>query len=147
MHILFIETDLLDKQIIDLLMEDARRSSKVLSKHLNVNSSTIRRRIKRLVEKEIIQIVAFPEPDKVGLHTEAIIALSVSHENSASVLEKLRGYPEVRWAAAMSGRFDIMAYVWLPTTDDLYKFIRVIGGIEGVTQSETSICLHVYKRP
>ncbi|MFC2036116.1 Lrp/AsnC family transcriptional regulator [Chloroflexota bacterium] len=142
-----METDLLDRQIIDLLMEDAHRSSEVLAEYLNVSSSTVRRRMKRLVEQGIVHIVALPQPNKVGLFSEAIIALDVSHDKTSLVLEQLNGYPEVRWAAATSGRFDIMLYVWLSTTDDLHNFINELGKLDGVLQSETFICLHVAKSP
>jgi len=139
--------DSLDKRIIELLIQDTRQSSIALAKKLNVSSSTIRRRLNRLVEKGVVHIIAFPEPAKIGLAVEAIIALDVSHEKVDAILQALRKYPQVRWVAATSGRFDIMAYVWLNSTKELYKFIETeIGKLEGITKSETFICLHVEKR-
>lgn len=139
--------DKLDRELINILMKDARRSSSVLGKQLNVSSSTIRRRMKRLVEEGVANIIAVPEPSKVGLMVEAIIALDISHEKVDSTLKALRDYPQVRWVAATSGRFDVMAYVWLDSTEELYKFIEnEVGKLEGVIKSETFICLHVEKR-
>jgi len=40
-------TGLLDEWLIALLSEDARQSSQVLAKQLNVSSSTVRRRISK----------------------------------------------------------------------------------------------------
>ncbi|MEE8418967.1 MAG: Lrp/AsnC family transcriptional regulator [Dehalococcoidales bacterium] len=148
-YILIMSTsiDPLDRQLIDILMKDARRSSIVLGKQLNVSSSTIRRRIKRLVEEGVANIVAVPEPSKVGLMVEAIIALDVSHEKIDSILQALGDYPQVRWVAATSGRFDVMVYLWLVSTEELYRFIEnEVGKLEGVLKSETFICLHVEKR-
>jgi len=142
-----MKIDSIDRQLIDLLMQDAHRTSEELARYLNVNSSTVRRRMKRLVEQGVINIAAIPKPSEVGLSTEAIIAFDVPHEKIDSVLEKLHGYPQVRWAAAMSGRFDIMALVWLRSTDDLHKFILELGKLEGVIKTETFICLHVAKSP
>jgi len=139
--------DSLDKQLIDLLTQDARQSSDVLGKRLDVSSSTIRRRVKKLIEQGIINIIAVAEPVKVGLSVEAVIAFDVSHEKVNSILKAIRKYPQVRWAAAMSGRFDIMALVWFDSTEDLYMFMEnEIGNIGGVLKSETFICLHVEKR-
>ncbi len=140
--------DSFDEQLINLLMQDASKSSEVLAKQLNVHSSTIRRRIQRLVEQKRIRIIALPEPKDVGLHLEAVIALDVTHDKLNFALEVLSKYPQVRWLAATSGRFDIMTYVWFHSTDELYKFVETeIGSLEGLKNSETFICLHVAKHP
>ncbi len=139
--------DSLDRQLIELLMQDARRSSEVLAAQLDVSSSTVRRRVKRLTDEGIVHIVALPEPGKIGLFVEAIMTVNVSHERIHSVIEVLREYSQVRMAAVTSGRFDIMAYVAFQSTEELYRFIEdKIRGLERVTGSETFICLHVEKR-
>ena len=140
--------DRMDEQLVNLLVQDARKSSKVLAKQLHTSSSTVRRRIQRLVERGIIHIVAMPEPHKVGLSLEAIIALNVVHEKINLAIEALSNQPSVRWVAATSGRFDVMAYVWLASTDELYNFLEnKIGKLEGLKNSDTFICLHVAKHP
>jgi len=138
----------IDEQLINLLMQDARKSSEVLAKQLNVHSSTIRRRIKKFVEQKKIHIIALPEPKEIGLPLEAVIALDVAHDKLNSVTEALSKHPNVRWVAVTSGRFDIMAYVWLHSTNELYKFVETeIGSLEGLKNSETFICLNVSKHP
>jgi len=139
--------DSIDRQLIDLLLQDAHRTSEELAKPLNVNPSTVRRRMKRLVEQGIIRIVAIPKPSEIGLSTDAIIAFNVPNGKVVSVLEKLHRYPQIRWAAATSGRFDIMAHTWIKSTEELHKFILELGKIEGVTKTETFICLRVGKSP
>lgn len=59
--------DSLDTQLIELLMKDANVSSTSLATQLNVSSSTVRRRMKDLLEKEIIRITAAPNLEKLGL--------------------------------------------------------------------------------
>jgi hypothetical protein len=44
-------TVLLDERLIELLSQDARQSGQALAEHLNVSSSTIRRRISKLVKR------------------------------------------------------------------------------------------------
>jgi Lrp/AsnC family transcriptional regulator for asnA, asnC and gidA len=70
--------DLLDTQIIELLMKDANVSSTSLAKQLNVSSSTVRRRMKDLLEQKIIRITAVPNLEKFGLPVVAFISLEVS---------------------------------------------------------------------
>ena len=139
--------DSLDNRIIELLLEDAHQSSVVLGKQLGVSSSTIRRRLNRMVEKGVIKIVAYPDPNSIGLGVVAIITLNVSHDKLDKVMKELRDYTKIKWVAAISGRFDIMATVWIESTEELYKFLEnEIAKIEGITKSETFICLHVEKR-
>ncbi len=139
--------DSLDRELIDLLVQDARRSSQVLAKKLNVSSSTVRRRMKKLTDQGTIRIIALPEPGRLGLFIEALIALDISHRKAELIVQELRKNPEVVWVAAISGRFDIIALVWLSSIEDLYRFTEEkVGVLEGVTDTETFICLHL-ERP
>ena len=53
--------DSLDEQLINLLAKDAKQSSEVLARQLCVSSSTIRRRMKKLVQGGVLRITALPE--------------------------------------------------------------------------------------
>ena len=46
-------TELLDERLIELLSQDARQGSEALAKRLNVSSSTVRRRISKLVNQGV----------------------------------------------------------------------------------------------
>jgi DNA-binding Lrp family transcriptional regulator len=69
--------DDLDKQIIEQLVKDGRKSSKELSKQLHVDSSTIRRRVHRLIQEKIIHVIALPVMAKAGYPVQAITGLNV----------------------------------------------------------------------
>ncbi len=86
-------TGLLDERLIELLSQDARQSSQALAKQLNVSSSTIRRRISKLVKRGVLRFVALVEPAEVGFYLRAIIAFDVEHDKVREVMELLRG----RW--------------------------------------------------
>jgi Lrp/AsnC family transcriptional regulator for asnA, asnC and gidA len=148
MHIMSTKIDSLDEEIINLLMQDARHTSIALANELNVDSSTVRRRIRRLLDEKVMHFVALPEPERIGLSAEAVIALNIDHENIQSALEVLRDSSKIRWAAVTSGRYDVIVYVWCYSINDLYQFIETeIAKIEGLSSSETFICMHVEKRP
>jgi len=48
-------TGLLDERLIELLSQDARQSSQALANQLNVSSSTVRRRISKLVKRGVLR--------------------------------------------------------------------------------------------
>ncbi len=139
-------TDSIDRRLIELLQENAHRSSGALAKLLGVSSSTVRRRTKALVQKEVIRFVANPDPVKLGYTIMAISAFDIDHANLQPVLETLNNRADIHWLAAVSGRFDAMASVWATSTDELFKWLDEIGKIEGIKNIETFICLHIRKR-
>jgi len=138
--------DSLDEQLVQLLQSDARQSSEVLAKQLHVSSTTIRRRLRKLIQSGVIRIVAAVDPSKVGLPLVAVIAYNVSYDKIDSVLHVLASQSEVKWLSTTAGRFDIVATTQFPSTDALFNFMqRVMSKAEGVKGSEMFICLHVEK--
>jgi DNA-binding Lrp family transcriptional regulator len=134
--------DAIDEKLIEILMKDAHQSSVTLAKQLGVSSSTIRRRIKRLYKQGVMRIVARPESDKIGFSLRVVIALDVIHEKVGSVLKILSERTDVHWLSATSGRFNIIAIVWFPSTDKFYEFTEnVTSRLQGVRNIETFICL------
>ncbi len=139
--------DLLDTQIIELLMKNANVSSTSLAKQLNVSSSTVRRRMKDLLEQDTIRIKATPNLEKFGLPVVAFISLEVSHEKIKSVLKSLSAYPHAAWVGATSGLFNVRTVWWVRSTEELYNILESeIGKIDGINRIETSICLQIEKR-
>ncbi|MFC2005953.1 Lrp/AsnC family transcriptional regulator [Chloroflexota bacterium] len=140
--------NLLDKRLVDLLAEDAHQSSEVLAKQLRVSSSTVRRKINKLLQQKVIRIIAKPDPSKIGLPLAAMISFNVAHESLNLVIKALSKRPEVKFLAATSGRFDLIATLWFSSTDELYNFMESeVAKLEGVRNTETFVCLHVAKRP
>ena len=139
-------TDSIDDQLITLLVRDARKSSNVLAKQLKVSSATIRRRIKKLISSETLNIIGVVDPVKIGFPLTAVINLDVSHDKLESTLELLIEQPEIRWASTTTGRFDILAIGWFRSVTHLHEFIaNKLIQIQGLKDSETSICLDIKK--
>ncbi len=136
--------DLLDKQLIELLEEDARKSSDIIARKLKVSPATVRRRIRKLIQDGTMRIAAIVDPAKVGLPLAAILAIDVDHEKLESVIENLAKQPEINWFSTTTGRFDIIALARFPSTDALSQFVQKrLTKIEGVKDSETFVCLHM----
>jgi len=138
--------DALDERLIRLLEKDSRQSSEVLAKQLGVSPATVKRRIKKLVQEDVIRHVVVVNLDKVGMNLTAVISLDVAHDKLGSTLRALAGRPEVRWVSTTTGRFDIIVLVHLHSNDELSEFMEnVVAKLEGVKDSETSICLRRQK--
>ena len=138
--------DSIDQLLISLLADNARQTSEALAKQLGVNPSTVRRRLQVLLKNEVIRIVALPDPDMIGLSFRAVIAFDVAHEKLDSVVEQLQLRPEVQWLSITTGRFDVIAIVWFPSSEEFFTFIQTeVGALEGVRDTETFVCLNAGK--
>jgi Lrp/AsnC family transcriptional regulator for asnA, asnC and gidA len=139
--------DKLDEQIMILLEQNARQSSQVVAKKLNVSSATIRRRLNLLIKSGVLRIIAFKDFEKAGLPVGVIIGLNIDHHLVDSVMEEIRKQPEVHWACTTTGRFNAILCAHFRSNEDFSLFLRKkIAGIKGIKDSETFMCLHVEKQ-
>ena len=138
--------DSLDQKILQRLSHDARQSSEALAKDLNVSPSTVRRRINRLIENDVLRIAGIVNPAKAGYTLMAVIGIDAAHDRLDAVVSQLAGRPEVRWIATTTGRFDIVTLASFRSTEDLGKFLQQeLPKMDGVRNSETFVCLRVEK--
>jgi len=136
----------MDQKLVSLLAKNARQTSEALARQLGVNPSTVRRRLQTLIKNQVIRIVALPDPDKVGFAFRAVVAFDVVHEKMDMVIEQLRLRPEVQWLSVTTGRYDIIAIVWFPSSEEFFTFMQTdVGALDGVRDTETFVCLHAGK--
>ena len=122
--------DELDRKIIGILQQDGRASNAKIARQLGVSEGTIRRRLKRLIEDEAIQVLALPEPSKLGYNTEAIVALQVDPGKIEDVATALASAPQALNVSITTGAFDLFAWVALPSPEDLHSFLLgTVGNI------------------
>jgi Lrp/AsnC family transcriptional regulator, regulator for asnA, asnC and gidA len=138
--------DQVDREIIRLLQRDGRTSNTEIGRALGLTETTIRKRIGRLVGEGLVNIVAVPTPEAVGMTTSAIIGISVQLVSLHKVSEKLVACPEVRYIGLSTGRYDVIVEAFFDDHEHLLEFISTtLGGMEGVTGVETSLILKVAK--
>ena len=134
--------DYLDEKIITILKGDGRASNAGIAREVGVSEGTVRRRLKRLVKEDYIQIVAIPDATKLGFESQALIGIQVQPDKIEEVANRLSDLSEVNWVAMTTGTFDIFAWATLRTAEALGVFLRhQIGTIDGVRRSETFVNL------
>ena len=134
--------DATDERLIHLLEQNARQSSEVIAKQLGISPATVRRRIRKLVDSDILRIAAAVDRNSIGYPLAAVIAFDVVHDKLESALKLLADRQEVKWVSTTTGRFDILALAWFRSTEELADFVQnKMAKIDGVRDSETFICL------
>jgi len=142
--------DELDFAILAELESNARITVSELAKRLSSPKSTIRDRIQRLEENEVIRgYTAIIDPRKLGLGIKAVIkvtrAQNVSLEDSLYEPAKLL---EVTSVQALTGDTDELITVYARDVDDLKDIIyKKVGLLPGLTWLNTGIVLDEISSP
>jgi len=137
-----------DRQIIALLQRDGRLSNVEIGRQLGLAEGTVRKRLEHLIAKNVIRIIALAEPAAFGLTTHVLIGIQAELGELSSVAQCLAQMPEVYSVSVITGSFDIMIEVALPSSDRLLPFlIDKVSALPGVKRTETSQVMQVVKHP
>mgnify|MGYP006120259017 CR=1 FL=1 len=143
-----VPLDLVDHRILEWLSKDARTSNRKIASELGVAEGTVRARIKRMEEENLIRITAitnihcFPNPSL------AYIGVEVERTSqAANVAKQLAKMSEIGFVGLMMGRFDILAITMVQSNDELAEFIHQhITSIEGVRRTESMLGVKFVKQ-
>ena len=142
--------DDVDKRIIRILEKNAHQSSDKIARSLNVSSSTVRRRINRLIKEKVLRIQAVADPRYMGYAVAASIGLKVDNSRLKYISDYLIKKPNVLFLSLTTGRWDLSFMAWFQSIEDLSDFINtVLNPLEGIVDKEVTILTAVkkYVRP
>ncbi len=133
--------DDLDMKILSELTKDASISIPQLSKKLNINSSVLYSRIKRLTKRELIRkFTVVINESQLGINIKATVGINRDPKLKETIHNELIKIPEIRSLIEVTGRFDIILSVFTRTLEELHKVvIERIGKIEGIQATETFV--------
>ena len=133
--------DNLDLQILSELSNDASISVPRLSKKIDVNSSVIYSRIKRLVKRKLIERFTIVVNDaELGFSVKALTGINMDSKKRDHIIEELFKIDGVREIAEVTGRFDILVTMYSKSLEQMHKIVsEKIGRIDGVQSSESFI--------
>jgi DNA-binding Lrp family transcriptional regulator len=143
-----VDVDALDEAIIKTLRADGRRSNRRIGQELGVSEGTIRSRIKRLQEANLMRIVAWVDPEALD-QTGHVLYLrlrlqSVDPRSAAIELAKISrvtstsatiGWPSVTLMAVAKDRRE---------SRDILAAVRAVAGVIDVDLHEL-VDIHFYR--
>ena len=133
--------------MVELLQLDGRLSIASLARDLGVTEVTARRKLKRLLDDGIIQVVATVDPFDVGYESPVIVGLKVEKPKLDHIARLLSELPQVRYVGASTGRVDLIIEVVVRTNQDLADFLLdELGSMAGVIDTETNLIVRIYKQ-
>ncbi len=139
--------DDLDKKILAYLQREGRTTFVTLASYLGVSEGTIRKRVKRLEENDVMKTMGVTDPLKMGLDTVAFVWFKIDRHYMDSVIEALQSLSSVRYLVVTTGGHDLVAMVVLPSRTKLVSLLNEeLANIEGIVSTETSIVLQIHKQ-
>jgi DNA-binding Lrp family transcriptional regulator len=128
-----------DRRLVAALQIDGRASWRQIGQLAGVSESTAARRAQRLFDDGLVRVTAVADPARCGFGQAALIRLACEVGATRRVSQQLAERDDVRFVALVTGGYDLVLELIVPTRDDLANFlIEELTSIAGVRQSATS---------
>ncbi|TFC26609.1 AsnC family transcriptional regulator [Cryobacterium sp. TMT1-3] len=133
-----------DMRLIEALELDGRAPVRVLAEALRLPESSARHRMTRLIDGEIIRVVAVPNRNFGRAHTIAL-GLGVRHKGVSGPCVEVLSKLGVEFIATTTGDFGIIATAVFVTLRDANDFVEVLRREPTVVGISTWIHLQILK--
>lgn len=141
-----LSIDNLDKEILKLLIWDARLSYREIARQLKLSVGTVIDRLKKLqVSRVITGYSANVDIKKLGYDITAIIELIAPKLNLKKSLEKLTAMHNVNAIYHTTGDIDIIIIAKFKTIDEINSFLERLYNEVEIIRSETRIVFDTIK--
>jgi DNA-binding Lrp family transcriptional regulator len=142
--------DNIDRQIVALLRDDARRSFQSIGIRVSLSAPAVKRRVDRLEDEGVIRgYAARVDPGRFGWSTHAHVALYCEGRMAAAEVRDAVGHhPEVEAAYTVAGEASAILHVRARDTTHLEETLERIRDHPGITRTQTQIVLStLFERP
>ena len=138
--------DKIDQKILLELQKDGRQSYIDLAKLLHVSETTVRNRVKRLLDQNIMNIMAIPNLETLGYGFMGIMGIQVRLADLRTVARQLIELPNICYLANVTGRYDLIALVITKSSNEYSDLVEnVISPLPSIMRTETFVNLRIYK--
>ena len=139
------EIDQLDLKIIGFLQKNGRIAYSDIARSIDAPEATVRYRVKRLLDEEIISISAFLNAGKVKHETVAYIELEVDPSFLETRLKRLMSMEEISYIASVTGEFDVMLEYIYRDNIDLLTFLNSLKRDKSIKRLKSRTILKIHK--
>jgi len=143
--------DELDRKILALVQQDARRAADAIGAEIGLSASAVQRRIARLREEGVITAeVAIVDPRSVGRSLTLIVDIEVERERPElmAVLKRwIAGEPAIQEAWYVTGDGDFVLVVTARHVEDYDALMqKLVSENSNVRRFRTRVALGTLKR-
>lgn len=135
-----------DQAIIDVLKADGRARLEFIARQVGLSESSVARRMERILGDTRATIRTLVEPGLMGLPVEAQLWVQTTPQLIDRLGTELATAPQVRYAAAIAGDYQLLVDVTMRNQGDLYRFISDSRWGESITRVRTAMVIGARKR-
>jgi Lrp/AsnC family transcriptional regulator for asnA, asnC and gidA len=139
------QLDQTDAAIVEQLYESPRMAFREIARRLGVSEATVRTRVRRLQDAQVLRFTAFVDPAGFGHGVLAVALVDVAAAQHDAVVKKLSEWPEVVYLSTLFGRHSLQLQLSGETEQHLWQLIQDLSGIDGVTDVQAQIEVKVHK--
>ena len=135
--------DSVDKEIIYLLMDNAKTSLAHISTHVGISTTAVHQRIKKLEQAGVIEnSISFLNPRKVGYKVTSYMGVFLDQPSHyQDIIKALKEVNEIVEAHYTTGNYTVFLKVLAKDNDHLMEILSKIQKLKGVMRTETFISL------
>ena len=138
--------DDVSKAIIEQLQADGRTSYATIAKRVGLSDAAVRVRVQRLLDNDVMQIVAVTAPLQLGFTRQAMVGIRTEGDTQL-VADRLTAMTEVTYVVTTAGSFDLIVEVVCEDDEELLDLVsRRIRILAGVASTETFVYLKLNKQ-
>ncbi len=134
--------NVIDKKIIDELRKNSRETNKVIAEKIGMSEGTVRNRIRKLLDDNIIRRFTVDLGTSRGFMAVVLLESDPSKPTNA-IVEKMLAISDVVKVYESAGRWDIVTLVDTQSPEKFNDVIEEIRSIGGIVDTETLTVLKV----
>jgi len=139
--------DSIDRQILMCLKENARENATNIGARINLSTSAVIERIKKLENSGVIEkYTVLIDQNVLGRELTAFISVSLEHPKyNEGFVEQINARDSVAECYYIAGDFDFLLKVITRSGKSLEAVLNYIKAIPGVSRTRTSVVLSTSK--
>ena len=135
-----------DRAIISFLQYDGRMPYTKIAAELGLTEGGIRRRVKKMTDEGVLQIVGIVKPHDIGLDEASMIGVTVEGRPIDEVAEEMANFSEITYLFQAAGEFDLFVEVYCKDREHFVNFLNnKLQRVPGVRSTQSFLILKMYK--
>lgn len=140
-----------DAAIVAQLNESPRMAFREISRRLGMSEATVRARVKRLQDSDVLRFVTFVDPRGFGRLVLGVALVDVEAAAHEDVVAELVTWPEVVYLSTLIGEHSLQLQLCAEDESALWHTlhrVRLLGGVVGLrSQVEATVHKLAYTAP
>ncbi|MFX1479501.1 MAG: Lrp/AsnC family transcriptional regulator [Promethearchaeota archaeon] len=134
--------DEIDKQILEILQEDAKSTIKEIADKTNKSATAIRARIQRLEKDLIKKYVALIDCHQLGYREMVMASLRLNTTIPLELIKKqIEGMEKIKYAYQVTGEYPLFIMAKCMNHQDSMNLIEILRKLPGVEEVKTEIVM------